>query len=173
VHGRYTALMSLQLDGEASPSEQLELWQHLAECSECTAIWAQWQALDELLSGTPAALPPRELTVSSPLSRAQKAPRTMAPVWLWVVLLLFGVLWLCRSWLAVMFVFWWGWLNLPTLLGTAAPLAEVLSKVRCELVSQPTVSIALAAFNFSGLVILATLILAGFVGLTHSPCARR
>jgi anti-sigma factor RsiW len=68
VHTRITALMSLTLDGVATPDEQREMQEHLDDCPECAATWVQWQALHDLLSTTPSATLSHDLanTLSRP-----------------------------------------------------------------------------------------------------------
>jgi hypothetical protein len=66
VHARYTFLMSLHLDGVASPEEQLELGRHLDACLACAAMWKQWQAVDRLLSTSPSVAPSRDFAEGLP-----------------------------------------------------------------------------------------------------------
>jgi hypothetical protein len=75
VHERFTSLMSLDLDGVATPAEQMELARHLNEGLACALIWEQWKAIDRLLSKMPCVAPKRDLTVGSLDKPCQSAPR--------------------------------------------------------------------------------------------------
>jgi len=66
VHERFTSLMSLHLDGVATPEEQLELDHHLRACPSCAAMWEEWQAIDRLLSTSPSVIPSCDLAVGLP-----------------------------------------------------------------------------------------------------------
>jgi hypothetical protein len=57
VHERFTSLMSLALDGVATSREMEALHRHLAVCSACVEVWQHWQAVDQVLSTAPIAVP--------------------------------------------------------------------------------------------------------------------
>jgi len=61
MHGDYTLLMSLALDGEATPAEESRLQEHLRTCTACAAIWDRWQILDRRLATAPLVAPPADL----------------------------------------------------------------------------------------------------------------
>ncbi len=61
THGaNYTVLMSLVLDGEASPEQREQLQAHLRSCRSCAATWQRWQELDGRFAQAPAVALPRD-----------------------------------------------------------------------------------------------------------------
>jgi anti-sigma factor RsiW len=63
MHHEFTSLMSLVLDREATPAQATALRQHIAGCSECTATWREWQAVDVRLAAALVVSPPASLMV--------------------------------------------------------------------------------------------------------------
>jgi predicted anti-sigma-YlaC factor YlaD len=64
MHEEITMLMSLALDGQATPKEEARLREHLGACSACAAIWEDWKTADRLLSSAPCAAPSSNLLAS-------------------------------------------------------------------------------------------------------------
>lgn len=58
MHREYTQLMSLVLDGEATPAEAQRLREHLDACGACSETWRQWRAIDRRFAATPALAAP-------------------------------------------------------------------------------------------------------------------
>jgi predicted anti-sigma-YlaC factor YlaD len=63
AHTQVTELMSLLLDGEATPGQEETLRTHLRECPDCGALWAAWQALDAGFKAEPMVAPPPGLAL--------------------------------------------------------------------------------------------------------------
>lgn len=57
MHTKFTQLMSLVLDKEASPDEAHCLQEHLRDCPACAQVWVRWQTLDRRLSAAPQVAP--------------------------------------------------------------------------------------------------------------------
>ncbi len=64
MHEDYTMLISLVLDGEATPAEQDQLEKHLRECATCGMLWENWRAMDRLLATAPSVSAPPGLLES-------------------------------------------------------------------------------------------------------------
>jgi predicted anti-sigma-YlaC factor YlaD len=172
VHQRYTALMSLQLDGVASQSEQLELGRHLAECPECAAIWEQWQALDRLLLAAPSAIPSSGLVLDTSLIVGVEAPPRRGVGWLLPAALFLGVLCLVRNCLAVVLVFRLGGHYVLEMGRAAAPFIGTLSRLCCAPARAPAILIALVAVDLALLAVLCIVMVGSFVVLMHSSQGR-
>ena len=61
MHEDMTLLMSLTLDGEATPAEEARLQAHLAMCPTCAATWEDWRAADRLFAKAPIVAPSPDL----------------------------------------------------------------------------------------------------------------
>jgi len=57
MHADYTMLMSVVLDGEATPDEMQRLREHLRACAACAGVWERWQAVDRRLDAAPLVSP--------------------------------------------------------------------------------------------------------------------
>ena len=57
MHEDMTLLMSLALDGEATPAEDARLQAHLAICPACATTWEDWRAADRLFAKAPSVAP--------------------------------------------------------------------------------------------------------------------
>jgi hypothetical protein len=58
THEQCATIMSLVLDGEATPSEEAALDAHLAVCAPCMATWRRYRQLDRQLASAPLLCPP-------------------------------------------------------------------------------------------------------------------
>jgi predicted anti-sigma-YlaC factor YlaD len=166
VHERFTALMSLQLDGMTSPVEQLELRQHLAECPECAAMWEQWQVFHLLLSTTPSAAPSRNLVVDLSQKADTEAPRWCRPGCLLLAALLLGALGLVRTCFASASLLWLACLHLSKM--AQAPLAGALRGLCCSPANAAIPSMIAFALALTFLAVICAIVAAGLVGLI--PC---
>jgi anti-sigma factor RsiW len=126
MHDEYTMLMSLSLDGEATPDEQARLRAHLSACDVCAVTWEKWRAADRLLSAAPVAQAPADLlagfsarlAVYEAKRRQARALGAAGFIFLWAVVVsavvaLFGSLVL-------------GWLHEPALSGAVVAAAQQL-----------------------------------------------
>ena len=173
MHQRFTTLMSLQLDGVASQSEQLELGRHLAECPECAAIWEQWQGLDRLLSAAPSAIPSSSLVLNPSLIIVDvEAPPGAAsvgcclPRCFWRCSAWSGAVWQwssCFGWAGTICQRWEGqWRRLSGHWGGfAVPRPGALAS-----------PIALAAIDLTLLIVLCITVVGGFLVLMNSSKER-
>lgn len=129
MHDRVTILMSLVLDGVATPAEKLRLDEHLATCPSCAAIWKQWQSVDELLSTAPEKVPSHNLTEEILAQLGERRRQSQFLQWLPLGLLVLCVLWVGFSLLAVVLFVWWP-LRHPVDVGVMLSLgAQLLSGV--------------------------------------------
>jgi anti-sigma factor RsiW len=64
VHGEFTMLMSLVLDGEATGDEGARLREHLRSCDVCALTWQRWQELDRRFALAPVLPAPVNLAAS-------------------------------------------------------------------------------------------------------------
>ena len=62
MHTDYTLLMSLMLDGEATPADEQRMREHLRTCGACAGVWERWQALDRRMVAAPHVEPAIDLT---------------------------------------------------------------------------------------------------------------
>lgn len=107
MHREYTQLMSLVLDGAASPEEAGRLREHLVSCPSCTETWERWRAVDWQLSAAPMMPVPRDL-VRKVTARLEERRRRTAPVgWIGSGVLLAWGLAICTLWLLAAAVIWW------------------------------------------------------------------
>ncbi len=74
MHAKYTALMSLALDQEATHAEMATLREHLSQCEACATTWEQWRLLDCRLTEAPLLAPPQDLAqgVAARLAERQR-----------------------------------------------------------------------------------------------------
>ena len=63
AHTQYTELMSLILDGEATPGQQGMLRKHLLECPDCASVWTAWKAFDAGFKEAPMLAPSPDLAL--------------------------------------------------------------------------------------------------------------
>lgn len=154
MHERYTSLMSLHLDGVATPEEQLEIVRHLDACPACAAMWEQWQAVDRLLSTSPSVAP--SLDFSEELSQKLRQHELDRPGqgWLTLGLLAVCILGLAGSCLAIVCLLWWGWWHPLEVAVVLASGAHVLSGVSRLLEAFETV-----IAGMDGLVLAALLVI--------------
>jgi anti-sigma factor RsiW len=165
VHERFTALMSLQLDGVTSPSEQLELRQHLAECPECAATWEQWQVFHLLLSAAPPAALSRNLLVDSSQKAETKSPHWFRSGCLLLTALLLGALSLARTFFATASLLC---LPCPYLSEMAPPpLAATLRRLCCSSAEAPIPSMIAFALDLTFLVIICAIVTGSLVRLVR------
>jgi predicted anti-sigma-YlaC factor YlaD len=57
MHSDYTMLMSVALDGEATPDELERLREHVRTCAGCAGIWERWQVVDRRFDAAPPMTP--------------------------------------------------------------------------------------------------------------------
>lgn len=104
MHGEYTVLMSMALDGEATPAQMARLQEHLRTCGACAEAWRRWRVLDRQLSSAPAVAPPVGLVEGVMARLAERELARRRARWL-------------RLGLAL------GWVGLSLVLGLLAALA--------------------------------------------------
>ena len=109
MHEPFTVLMSLVLDGEATPAEEARLREHLKVCRTCMAVWQQWQALDQHLTAAPVLRPPRDFMTGVTARLEDRRQRRRRSRWFGSGLLAAGGLIMGAFWLCVIGLAGWGW----------------------------------------------------------------
>jgi anti-sigma factor RsiW len=165
VHERHTSLMSLQLDGVATPKEQLELTRHLDACPACAATWEQWQAIDRLLSTSPSVAPSLDLAQGLPLALHQRERSRPGWGWLTLGLLVVWILGLAGSCLAILCLSWWGLRHPLEVAVVLASGAQVLSEVNLLLGALETVIAGMGRLVLVGMLAICTTGAGGLVVL--------
>jgi predicted anti-sigma-YlaC factor YlaD len=100
--------MSLILDGEAAPGQQVMLREHLLECPDCTSVWVAWQALDVSFREEPMMTPPPDLAYRVAGRIEERSRWRSRTRWLGASVL---IAWLGIAALALLFAItavWWG-----------------------------------------------------------------
>jgi predicted anti-sigma-YlaC factor YlaD len=85
-------LMSLSLDGQATPAEEARLREHLGACIACAAIWEDWKTADRLLSSAPCAAPSSSLLASLAVRIEEYEARRQRTRWVGLAAVGAGVL---------------------------------------------------------------------------------
>jgi hypothetical protein len=75
--GEYNEILSAYLDGELSPSERVDLLQHMASCPECRAALDEYRAIGSRLRALPPVQVPESLTASVYMHTVDAPPRRL------------------------------------------------------------------------------------------------
>ena len=165
MHERYTSLMSLHLDGVATPQEQVALARHLDACPACSAMWEQWQAIDRLMSTSPGVAPSRDLAAGLPQKLHQYELNRPGLCWLTLGLLVVWMLGLAGSCLAIVCLLWWGWRHPLEVATVLASGAQILSGASWLLGALETVIAGMGGLVLAGLLAICVIGAGGLVVL--------
>jgi predicted anti-sigma-YlaC factor YlaD len=157
VHERFTSLMSLVLDGAATPIERQELDEHLDVCSICAATWHQWQAVDRILSTVATVAPSHSLAGAVLQNLPARELNQSTSGWLTLGLLTACVLCLTTSCLATATLLWWAWQHPLAVAMMLSAGAQILSWASWILEELETVISSARGYGLS--VLLADLML--------------
>jgi anti-sigma factor RsiW len=171
VHERFTKLMSLCLDGEATSSEQLELQRHLTECPECSRTWVRWHALHKLLLATPSATPRRDLIVGASRLEGERVHEECRLGCLLAAAILVGALVLVRNCVAAVSLLRLAWPQLSNIVTSASLSVEVFSRHFWSTDGAPSPSVIVSASGLAFLIVLSLTITGALAALMK--CVRR
>jgi anti-sigma factor RsiW len=123
MHGKFTLLMSLVLDREATAAEDRLMREHLATCVPCALTWDRWRTLDRRLARAPMVAPPPTLIEGVRIRLAERRARSSRQKWIGSGLVLAWGILFCGFWLAMAGLIWWGMrhqLEMSVVVSTAA-----------------------------------------------------
>jgi len=132
MHNEIEMLMSLVLDGEATPAETAQVRAHLTTCVTCSETWRRWQALNTCLASASILNPPADFVASVTARLQERHQRRSRSRWFGSGMVLALALVLIGFWLMVAMLVWWGYhhpLEVGVALSSGAQLLSSLTRI--------------------------------------------